>query len=235
MPFRRARSKTPTPSQSVCSFALEHRCSRSFGKTAKNFHRGTQRMSVTTRFYSCQKSRPVKVWRKIMHDARGHRERPSGRVSIWPSHRDCVIDLGRCLSGTGLKEIVRMSRAMLFSSLMAITCGSPLHAQTQPASPGSSRPASDPAAPRVEFEVASIKPNLEGSGDFSWDTAPNGHVTIRNLDVYNLIRGAYGLRDLQILGGPAWIKNRHYDIQAQPRPSGATVTRASQSNGSGLN
>jgi len=73
--------------------------------------------------------------------------------------------------------------------------------------------------------VASIKPDLEGSGDFSWDIAPNGHVTIRNLDVYSLIRGAYGLRDLQMSGGPAWIKNRRYDIQAQPAQSATPVPR----------
>jgi uncharacterized protein (TIGR03435 family) len=100
-----------------------------------------------------------------------------------------------------------MPRAMFLSILTTIAC---LFAQ----------------APRAEFEVASIKPNLGGpESGFSWDTAPSGRVSVRNLDAWNLIRTAYGVRDNEMAGGPAWIKNRRFDIQAQPAQSAMPVPR----------
>jgi uncharacterized protein (TIGR03435 family) len=81
------------------------------------------------------------------------------------------------------------------------------------------------AQEKPSFDVASIKPNPDGSGSFSADIAPDGRVTFRNFNVWNLIRFAYGLRDLQMSGGPAWIKSRGFDIQAQPAPSATPVPR----------
>ena len=73
------------------------------------------------------------------------------------------------------------------------------------------------AQDKAAFEVASIKPNAGGpESGFSIDIAPSGRFTARNLDIWNLIRLAYGLRDLQMSGGPTWIKNRRFDIQAEP-------------------
>jgi uncharacterized protein (TIGR03435 family) len=69
---------------------------------------------------------------------------------------------------------------------------------------------------RPSFEVATIKPNTEGSQSFSLNFAPDGRFTARNLSVWNVIRTAYDLRDLQIVGAPAWIKTQGFDIQAQP-------------------
>ena len=67
------------------------------------------------------------------------------------------------------------------------------------------------------FDVASIKPN-PGSPDgaISFNVAPSGRVTARNIDVWGLIRQAYRLRDSQIAGGPDWIRKRTFDLQAQP-------------------
>ena len=73
------------------------------------------------------------------------------------------------------------------------------------------------AQDRLTFEVASVKPNPAGPEvGFTRGFAPNGGFTARNLSVWNLISSAYGLRDLQISGGPAWIKTQGFDIQAQP-------------------
>jgi hypothetical protein len=81
------------------------------------------------------------------------------------------------------------------------------------------------AQERPAFEVASIEPNLDGSGSFSSDIAPSGRVTFRNVSVWNLIRFAYSLRDLQMSGGPAWPKGRGFDIKAQPAPGATPVPR----------
>src|SRR5262249_24358122 len=58
--------------------------------------------------------------------------------------------------------------------------------------------------PRMSFELASVRRNTSGpQTGFSEDVAPNGRFTGRNVALWNLIRFAYELRDLQIAGGPA--------------------------------
>ncbi|HWC96386.1 MAG TPA: TIGR03435 family protein [Candidatus Sulfopaludibacter sp.] len=82
------------------------------------------------------------------------------------------------------------------------------------------------AQEKPAFDVASVKPNTGGpESGFSLDIAPSGRVTFRNLDLWNLIKTAYGLRDLQMSGGPSWIKDRRYDIVAQPAPGAAAAPR----------
>jgi uncharacterized protein (TIGR03435 family) len=76
------------------------------------------------------------------------------------------------------------------------------------------------------FEVASIKPNRDGPmTGFSEDISPNGVFTSKNLTLWNLIRAAYSLRDNQISGGPPWINNQGFDIQAKPAPGGGPIPR----------
>lgn len=73
------------------------------------------------------------------------------------------------------------------------------------------------------FEVASVKPNTSDSDSFSFDIAPDGRLAVRNMTLWNLIRYAHGLTDLQLTGGPGWIKEQGFDIQAAP-PAPATRT-----------
>src|ERR1700688_502543 len=72
------------------------------------------------------------------------------------------------------------------------------------------------AQDQLRFEVASVKANTSGAGDFSNDITPEGRFSARNFTVWNLIRRAYNLRDLQISGGPGWIKTEGFDIKARP-------------------
>jgi uncharacterized protein (TIGR03435 family) len=117
---------------------------------------------------------------------------------------------------TEAKDSKRLMLRMIFFSGLVIAFGTTLVAQTQPV----------PTTPRVEFEVASVKPNLGGpESGFSMDITPRGRVTFRNMDLWNLIRTAYGVRDLQMSGGPAWIKNRRFDIQAQAAQSATEIPR----------
>jgi hypothetical protein len=81
------------------------------------------------------------------------------------------------------------------------------------------------SATTARFEVASIKARLDRSGDLSLEVTPAGRVTAHNYTVWNLIRTAYGLRELQMTSGPAWIKSRGFDIQAQPTHSEVQVPR----------
>jgi uncharacterized protein (TIGR03435 family) len=69
-----------------------------------------------------------------------------------------------------------------------------------------------------EFEVVSIKPSDPGKfGSSMRDTA--GQATYTGITVAMLVRGAYDLRDFQLVGGPAWISASRYNIAAKP-PAG---------------
>lgn len=79
--------------------------------------------------------------------------------------------------------------------------------------------------PGPTFEVASIKPNAQGEGSFSFDFTPEGGLKAHNFSMWNLIRTAYNLRDLQMSDGPSWIKSQGFDIEAKPQRSGEAVLR----------
>jgi len=69
------------------------------------------------------------------------------------------------------------------------------------------------SAPRVEFEVASIKPDKSGDGGWIF-TYGNGRLTASNASLWDSIRFAYGVKDYQIRG-PSWLKSEKYDINAK--------------------
>jgi uncharacterized protein (TIGR03435 family) len=86
------------------------------------------------------------------------------------------------------------------------------------------------AAPRPEFEVASIKPNIEGGPRRFMGMKSPGTFSAENEGLTNLIQRAYGVSSGQrnwlqifvapgqgvpILGGPAWISSERYDITAK--------------------
>jgi len=68
-----------------------------------------------------------------------------------------------------------------------------------------------------EFEVASIKPNK--TNERMNYGLRNASLTVRNMTVKGLIQIAYGKRDFQITGGPAWITAECFDIDAKAERS----------------
>jgi len=73
------------------------------------------------------------------------------------------------------------------------------------------------AQQKPAFEVAAIRPHSPNEGAFSFNIEDgSGRLTARNMTVRNLSRQAYGWRDSQIAGGPAWINTEGFDIVAQP-------------------
>jgi uncharacterized protein (TIGR03435 family) len=71
------------------------------------------------------------------------------------------------------------------------------------------------AQEKPAFEVASVRAHSSVDGRFSIDVTDSGRLTARNMTVWNLIRQAYGWRDLEMTGGPAWIKTDGFDVVAQ--------------------
>lgn len=75
-----------------------------------------------------------------------------------------------------------------------------------------SRQADTPSSPR--FEAASVKPNRSGALSLEFNTTP-GRVAVRNADLRNIIKNAFGIRqDSELAGGPRWIETERYDIVA---------------------
>ena len=84
------------------------------------------------------------------------------------------------------------------------------------------------SVPLPSFEVASVKPTAGGQvnvGGQIWTSAgasfkPGGAFEAVNATLGSIIRLAYGLREFQTVGGPAWLDTDRFDIQARS-PQGA--------------
>jgi uncharacterized protein (TIGR03435 family) len=71
-----------------------------------------------------------------------------------------------------------------------------------------------PAAPRPQFEVASVKRNNSGSQSARMDGSV-GRYSATNTPLRWLIQVAYNVQDFQIIGAPAWIDSERYDIEGK--------------------
>jgi uncharacterized protein (TIGR03435 family) len=72
------------------------------------------------------------------------------------------------------------------------------------------------------FEVASVKPNKSGGLGIQIDMPGTDRFTATNIPVRDLIRFAYDVQDVRLLGGPDWIRSERFDIVAkseQPLPA----------------
>jgi uncharacterized protein (TIGR03435 family) len=75
------------------------------------------------------------------------------------------------------------------------------------------------ARPKVEFEVASVKPS-PASGELGGvHTYPGGRVALRGCTLQYLVEQAFGLQPFQVSGGPPWTQDERFDIDAKPPAS----------------
>src|SRR5258708_5821183 len=71
-------------------------------------------------------------------------------------------------------------------------------------------------APRLEFEVASIKPSKPGADGGGIKPLPGGQTYVAtNIPVKVMIKLMYHLNDRQISGGPGWLDTDLYDVEAK--------------------
>jgi len=91
-----------------------------------------------------------------------------------------------------------MPRSSTVASLLFLACGA--YGQT--------------AAPRPQFEVASIKPNKSGDLRMTFRSASGGRFTASNVSLQSLITIAYHIKDFQLSGAPPWLSER-YDVEAK--------------------
>jgi uncharacterized protein (TIGR03435 family) len=72
-----------------------------------------------------------------------------------------------------------------------------------------------PAAPRPQFEVASIKLNKSAGAFAMARPTPGGRLTLTNIPLQFAIAMAYRIKDFQLSGAPAWLISERYDIEAK--------------------
>ena len=71
------------------------------------------------------------------------------------------------------------------------------------------------AAPAPAFEAASIKPSKDAPDSGSGITETKGRIRGRYVTLKRCVRGAYGVEEARILGGPTWVDEDRYDIEAK--------------------
>jgi uncharacterized protein (TIGR03435 family) len=91
-----------------------------------------------------------------------------------------------------------------FAALVITVAVAPLSAQSVPA-----------GAPRVAFEVASIRQNASGSENFGFTSKPGGVMLATNVTTRQIIRYAYSMQNSRVEGGPEWLDTVRYDITAK--------------------
>jgi uncharacterized protein (TIGR03435 family) len=69
--------------------------------------------------------------------------------------------------------------------------------------------------PAISFEVASIHPNASGSPDSVVNLPDTGRLSATNATLEALIRAAWVIQNMQIIGGPKWIDADRFDIEAK--------------------
>ncbi len=80
-------------------------------------------------------------------------------------------------------------------------------------------------APMPSFEVASIKPNHSEPGIFSAPTKFDPGKFVASTTAKSLIEFVFNVRDFQISGGPSWIGDERFDIDAKVDDSVAEELR----------
>src|SRR5690348_17227861 len=76
-------------------------------------------------------------------------------------------------------------------------------------------------ARKPSFEVGSVRPINPNDSVFVEMSADRSIVRYRNLALRDAIRGAYKVRDFQIVG-PDWMSGVRFEVNAKP-PAGATT------------
>jgi uncharacterized protein (TIGR03435 family) len=71
------------------------------------------------------------------------------------------------------------------------------------------------AAGPPAFEVASIKPSLEPPGSVVGIFESQGRISAKNVTLRRCVRGAYDVPEPQIIGGPKWVDQDRYSIEAK--------------------
>ena len=68
---------------------------------------------------------------------------------------------------------------------------------------------------KLQFEVASVKPNNSGSQNSNMELHPGGRITGTNVALAGLIRNNFNVQPYQLVNAPDWIETARFDIEAK--------------------
>ncbi len=71
------------------------------------------------------------------------------------------------------------------------------------------------AAAQQAFDVASIKPHPRNNFNVSFNRPTPGRIAIGGYSLQALVSEAYQIDYNDIVGGPAWVREERYDVEAQ--------------------
>lgn len=110
---------------------------------------------------------------------------------------------------------------LLVGTLLVLLGGSTkaLHMMAQaPSATASDSSRSEPRPAFRSFDVVTIKPSSKTVGGMGLGNSTPDTISLANTSVRSLLAHAYGLPEWAIVGGPDWIHNTEYDIQAKILP-----------------
>ena len=86
-------------------------------------------------------------------------------------------------------------------------------------------------ADRPAFEVISVKPSAMQDGQYGRGLAtfPGGRIRANMVPLDYFITQAFDIRKFQLVGGPGWIHDDRWDIEAKP-PEGSKASKANPNN-----
>jgi uncharacterized protein (TIGR03435 family) len=86
--------------------------------------------------------------------------------------------------------------------------------------------ASSLLAQRLEFEVASLKPNQSGSSGYAIIPRPGGKLQATNINLKRLVAVAYSMTDFTVFGNISWFETQRYNLDAKaPGPASVPELR----------
>lgn len=65
------------------------------------------------------------------------------------------------------------------------------------------------------FEVASVKRNVSGRPAWNQNVQPGGRLVMTATTLTKIIQFAYGIQEVQLVGGPEWVRGDRFDINAK--------------------
>jgi len=65
---------------------------------------------------------------------------------------------------------------------------------------------------KLQFEVASVKPNNSGSQNANLELHPGGRITGTNVALAGLIRNVFSIQPHQLVSAPDWLETARFDI-----------------------
>jgi uncharacterized protein (TIGR03435 family) len=74
--------------------------------------------------------------------------------------------------------------------------------------------AQQPPVADMAFEVASVKPSQDPSGSVSGIFESKRGISAKNVTLRRCVRGAYGIEESRIAGGPKWVSEDRFYIEA---------------------